>query len=214
MSPKSPRPDPSQKGIPRGLLEPPTIETSRLVLRPWELTDAPAIYRYRANPEIYRYMRTEPPASQDTVEESIRRWLGLRTEDRTPIWVITLKESTRVVGLVAFVELDRVHSSGRLSYEVAREQWGNGIATEAARAVLSYGFGTIGLNRIDAYCWAGNAASRRVLEKTGMRYEGTLRQFRYAKGAYRDVRLYSALTGEWKACPGVQGSPGDPTSDS
>jgi len=195
-------------------LEPPAIETRRLVLRPLELSDAPAIYRYQSDDEIHRYMRSEPPASQDVVEESIRRWLGLRTEARRPAWVIVLKESECVVGLVSLAQLDRVHSSGRLAYEVARELWGKGIATEAARAVLGYGFDTIGLNRIDACCWEDNGASQRVLEKAGMCHEGTLRQIRFAKGAYRDVRCYSVLAGEWRAGQGTQRSPGNTAGDS
>jgi [ribosomal protein S5]-alanine N-acetyltransferase len=147
-------------------------------------------------------MSPEPPASQGAVQENIKRWFELGPEDRKPLWVISLKEDARVVGLIFFVHLDRVHSSGRLSYEVAREQWRKGIATEAVRAVLSYGFGTMGLNRIDACCWTGNAASQRVMEKAGMRYEGTLRQLAYAKGAYRDLRYYSMLTGEWRVDQG------------
>jgi len=140
----------------------PTIETRRLVLRLWEFSDAPAIYGYRSDPEIYRYMRPEPPASPDVVAESIRRWSELRAEDRTPMWVIALKEEG-VVGLIGFTRLDRANSSAYLTYEVARQHWGKGIVTEAVRAVLGYGFGTLGLNRIAAYCWKGNMASRRVM---------------------------------------------------
>lgn len=94
-----------------------------------------------------------------------------------------------------------VHCSARLTYEVARELWGKGIATEAARAVLGYGFDTVGLNRVDAYCREGNAASQRVLEKVGMRYEGMLRQLWFLKGAYRNMRFYSALAAERRASP-------------
>jgi len=188
----------------------PTIETRRLVLRPWELSDAPAIYRYRSDPEIYRYMRPEPPASPDVVAESIRLWSELRPEDRTPMWVIALNEEG-VVGLIGFTRLDRANSSAYLTYEVARQHWGKGIVTEAVRAVLGHGFGTLGLNRIAAYCWEGNMASRRVMEKAGMRYEGTLRQLAYAKGAYRDMRFYSVLAGERKT---DQGSHSDTIADS
>jgi ribosomal-protein-alanine N-acetyltransferase len=184
----------------------PTIETRRLVLRPWELSDAPAIYAYQADAEIYRYMRPEPPASPDAVKESIGQWLELRAEVRSPNWVIVLKERSCVVGLIGLGHVNREHSGAWLTYEVAHESWGKGIATEAVRAVLSYGFDTMGLNRIGAYCWQGNLASQRVLEKAGMRYEGTLRQIRFAKGAYRDMRYYSVLAEEWRARPGTSGS--------
>jgi ribosomal-protein-alanine N-acetyltransferase len=183
----------------------PTIATRRLVLRPLALSDAAAIYAYQSDAEVHRYLSSEPPASADVVAEPIGRWLALPAEDRRPCWVIVLREIDCVVGSVSFNQLDRKNASGQLGYDVAREQWGKGIGTEAVRAALSYGFGTMGLNRITAYCWEGNMASQRVMEKAGMTYEGTLRQPRYAKDAYRDMRLYSVLASEWKA---GQGSPG------
>jgi len=176
----------------------PAIETSRLVLRPLALSDAPAIYAYQSNAEHYRYMSPDPPVSADVVAEPIRTWLALPAEERRPCWVIVLREIDCVVGTISFNQLDRTNSSGQLGFEVAREQWGKGIGTEAVRAVLSYGFGAMGLNRIAAYCWDGNVTSRRVMEKAGMIYEGTLRQVRYARGAYHDMRLYSQLASEWR----------------
>jgi ribosomal-protein-alanine N-acetyltransferase len=166
-----------------------------------ELGDAPAMYAYRSDAEMYRYQSPEPPASTDAVVESIRRWLEHHAEDRLPMWVIVLKETGNVAGLIGFVELSRANSAGWLTYELARELWGRGMTTEAVRAILSYGFDTMGLNRIAAGCWDGNLASRRVMEKAGMRYEGTTRQIKFAKGAYRDLRHYSMLASEWKAEP-------------
>jgi len=204
-----PEPHPASKGTGSG-----TIETCRLVLRPWQLSDAPAIYGYESDAEIYRYMSPEPPASPDVVAENIRRCLGLPVEDQPPYWVIVLKERGCVVGLIGIIHLDRVHSSGWLTYEVARELWGKGIATEAVRAVLGYGFDTVGLNRIGAYCWEGNMASQRVMEKAGMRFEGTLRQTGFLKGAYRNMKYYSVLAGERETGQGTQGSPGSTAGDS
>lgn len=195
-------------------LEFPTIETRRLVLRPLALSDAPAIYAYQSDAEVYRYLSADPPTSADVVAEPIGRWLALPAEDRRPCWVIVLREIDCIVGTISFNQLDRKNASGQLGFDVAREQWGKGIGTEAVRAVISHGFDTMGLNRITAYCWEGNMASQRVMEKAGMTYEGTLRQPRYAKGAYRDMRLYSVLASEWKAGQGAQGSPGDKAGDS
>jgi ribosomal-protein-alanine N-acetyltransferase len=129
----------------------------------------------------------------------VKDWLALAAEKRRPVWVMVAKESHRVIGTISFNALGLKNSCGQLGYEVAREQWGKGIATEAVRAVLGHGFGTMGLNRIAAYCWDGNVASQRVMEKAGMRYEGTLREVRYAKGAYHDMRLYARLASEWRA---------------
>jgi len=186
----------------------PAIETSRLLLRPMEIGDAPAIHAYWSDPEFHRYVSTEPPASPDAAREMVQGWIALAAEKRRPFWVMVAKESNQVVGTISINVLDLTNHCGQLGYEVAREQWGKGIATEAVRAVLSYGFGTMGLNRIAAYCWDGNVASQRVMEKAGMRYEGTLRQVRYAKGAYHDMRLHARLASEWRADQG--GNQGQP----
>jgi [ribosomal protein S5]-alanine N-acetyltransferase len=164
-----------------------------------ELDDAPAIYAFWSDAKFHQYVSTEPPASPDVMTEMVKDWIALASEKRRPFWVMVAKEGNRVVGTISINALDLVNHCGQLGYEVAREQWGKGIATEAVRAVLGYGFGTMGLNRIAAYCWDGNVASQRVMEKAGMRYEGTLRQVRYSKGAYHDMRLHSRLASEWRA---------------
>jgi ribosomal-protein-alanine N-acetyltransferase len=164
-----------------------------------ELGDAPAIYAYWSDAKFHQHVSTEPPASPDVIAEMVKDWIALAAEKRRPFWVMVARESNRVVGTISINVLDLVNHCGQLGYEVAREQWGKGIATEAVRAVLSYGFGTMGLNRIAAYCWDGNVASQRVMEKAGMRYEGTLRQVRYSKSAYHDMRLHAQLASEWRA---------------
>ncbi len=174
-----------------------------------ELGDAPAIHAYQSDAEIYRYMSPEPPASLDALTESIRQWLELEAEDRRPPWVIVPKETGRVAGLIGLDHLNRAHSGGWLDFQLARRLWGKGITTEAVHAVLGYGFATLGLNRIGGYCWEDNMASRRVMEKAGMHYEGTLRQLRFAKGAYRDLRYYSMLAEEWRTSQRLQAVRGD-----
>ena len=74
--------------------------------------------------------------------------------------------------------------------------WGQGIMTEVLCAVLQYAFDEVGLNRVQAEVFDGNAASARVLEKCGMRCEGTLRQRVFNKGRFSDVRLYAILRGD------------------
>ncbi len=179
----------------------PAIETERLVLRPMEVGDAPAIFTYQSDPEIFRYMSPEPPASVDVVSEGIGKWLALPAEKRRPCWMMVLKGSDRIVGTVSFNQLDPENAAGQLGYEVAREFWGKGLATEAVRAVIDYGFNAMKLNRISAYCWEENRASRRVMEKAGMQYEGTLWEVKYAKGAFQDMRIYALLLSQWRAGP-------------
>ncbi|MDQ4002222.1 MAG: GNAT family N-acetyltransferase, partial [Actinomycetota bacterium] len=76
---------------------------------------------------------------------------------------------------------------------------GRGLTSEAVRALISFGFEKMNLNRIEVRCIAENVASARVLEKAGMTCEGTLRQREYIKGAYRDIKLYATLKSEHRS---------------
>ena len=91
---------------------------------------------------------------------------------------------------------DRVAEIG---YEIAPAHWDNGYATEAARAILAFGFDELKLHRIAAECVAENTGSVHVLEKLGMRLEGQLREQEWIKGRWWDAGLYGILEHEWKA---------------
>ena len=87
---------------------------------------------------------------------------------------------------------------GDLGYELHPEHWGRGYATEAAFALVNFGFQELGLNRISSWCIADNDASARVLERLGFRQEGRLRRHQHFKGRWWDTLLYALLRDEWK----------------
>jgi RimJ/RimL family protein N-acetyltransferase len=84
-----------------------------------------------------------------------------------------------------------------IGYDLAPEFWGQGFATEAARAMAEFGFQELGVRRISSWCIADNIASSRVLEKAGLRAEGRLRGNEYFKGRWWDTLLYGMLREEW-----------------
>jgi [ribosomal protein S5]-alanine N-acetyltransferase len=86
-----------------------------------------------------------------------------------------------------------------IGYEIAPGYWGEGYASEAARVVVAFGFGELRLHRIWARCVAENVASYRVLEKTGMRREGRLREEEWMKGRWWDTLVYGILDHEWRS---------------
>lgn len=102
------------------------------------------------------------------------------------------------MGTCGFVNWSLDHARAELGYAIHREYWGQGLVPEAVRAMISFGFEKIGLNRIEARCIAENTASARVMEKAGMSYEGTLRQREFIKGAYRNIKLYAILKSEYR----------------
>ena len=114
-------------------------------------------------------------------------------------WGVVLKDSGAFVGTCGMdAGYAPEHARAELGYVLSREHWGRGLMPEAVRAVIRFGFGRMGLNRVQARCIAENVASARVMEKTGMAYEGTLRESEFIKGAYRDMKLYSILRCEYR----------------
>ena len=101
-----------------------------------------------------------------------------------------------LAGLIGLHVKPRDHAA-EIGYWVGVPYWGRGYATEAARAVLRFGFEDLGLNKIYAGYFARNEASGNVMRKLGMRHEGTLRQHHCKWGEYVDVVMYGILAGEW-----------------
>lgn len=90
----------------------------------------------------------------------------------------------------------QLHRRGALGFVIARQHWGQGYATEAARAVLLLAFTELGLERVEATCRPGNQGSQRVLVKLGMHQEGLLRSHLLIRGHRADSLLFSALSGQ------------------
>ncbi len=97
------------------------------------------------------------------------------------------------------LQLSNEHDAGELGYWIGRDFWNQGLATEAARAVLRYGFEELQRNRISAHHFAENPASGRVLQKIGMTHEGRVRQAIKKDGRYRDIELYAILKEDWSS---------------
>jgi RimJ/RimL family protein N-acetyltransferase len=110
---------------------------------------------------------------------------------------MTLKLGGSLVGTIGLRDIDAEHSQAELGFWVAVECWGQGYATEAARAVVGFGFGQLGLNRIYAHHMVRNPASGRVLTKVGMKQEGLLRQRVRKWGVFEDVVPMAMLREEW-----------------
>jgi len=97
------------------------------------------------------------------------------------------------------LHIEREHGRAELGYWIGVPFWGHGYASEAASAIVAYGIQTLGLNRIFATVFAGNTASRRVAEKSGMKYEGCMRQHVNKWGKYLDVEIYAVLASELRS---------------
>lgn len=179
----------------------PTLRTDRLLLRPHTLADAPRVQELAGAREVADTTLTIPHPYPDGVAET---WIGgLR-----PAWderrMLVLAVTTVDDGLVGTVglELKRKHDRGELVYWTGVPYWGRGYATEAAGAMVRYGFEELGFHRIYAGFFPRNPASGRVMEKLGMTYEGTLRAHLRKGDVFEDVAYYGMLFDEWAAASG------------
>ena len=174
----------------------PTLATGRLVLRPFALSDATDVQRLAGDYQVATTTLTIPHPYEDGVAEA---WIETHEERWASSRHLTLAITTEVEGLVGAVSLQQrpPHRRAELGYWIARRFWGRGFATEAARAVVAYGFRELGLNKIDAHYLARNPASGRVMEKVGMAREGILRQHIVKWEEPEDVVMYGILASEF-----------------
>ncbi len=173
----------------------PLLTTERLTLRPFTLADAPAVVRLLSDREVAKTLTVPFPYGLRHAREWIASHAPAAERSERFAWAITAKEADRLMGAIEL----RVHSQphvGELGYWLGRDFWGQGYMTEAAQAVLAYGFREVGLYRIQAKHWHNNPASGRVMQKIGMTYEGTLRAATFRWGEYLDVLVYAVLRDE------------------
>lgn len=173
--------------------ERPTLRAERLLLRPFTGTDAERTGELAGDREI---SDTAIRIPYPYFPELARAWIATHQAEwetgRSVSFAITLEGSGELIGAVGLT-LDRENRSAELGFWIGRPYWGMGYASEAARAVVRFAFEELALNRVWAYHLVRNEASRRVLEKTGLRHEGTLRQAVYHRGRYEDVAVFARL---------------------
>jgi ribosomal-protein-alanine N-acetyltransferase len=174
------------------------LVTERLILREFIESDWPAVLAYQSDPRYLRYYEwTErtPEAARAFVQMFVAHQ---REQPRTKFQLaVTLKSDGQLIGNCGIRMASIDAHEGDIGYELAPCHWGRGYATEAARAMVRFGFTGLGLHRIWAECNADNTASAHVLEKLGMRCEGRLRDKAYYKGRWWDTLLYAVLDYEW-----------------
>jgi RimJ/RimL family protein N-acetyltransferase len=184
---------------------PPTIETARLKLRPYCEADIPELLPLVGTREV---AATTLRIAHPYTEQDARAFLAL-AQQPDKIWLaIALRSDGRQIGGVG-LRLDPEHQHAELGYWIGVPYWGNGYATEAARALLDYGFETLNLHRIFASHFQHNPASGRILRKLGMRYEGCQREHLHKLDRFVDSELYGMLRRERQTSPQLSNQKGE-----
>ena len=177
----------------------PDIETERLILRQRRLSDAEDIFAYAKLAEV-SYPAGFPPVA--TLEDEIAYLRDIYpknlAEKKIPSgYGITLKGQDRVIGSIDF---NNRHADGvmEMGYLLHPDYWGQGIMTEAARALIEVGFDLLQLHKIEIGCYGYNQGSRRIAEKMGFTLEATIRDRQDVQGKRCDDLRYGLLRSEWE----------------
>ncbi|OPJ62847.1 GNAT family N-acetyltransferase [Clostridium oryzae] len=175
------------------------IETKRLILRKFKEVDKFDMYNnWASDPEVTKMLTWPTHAAIEVTEIVIKRWINNYSENNYYHWAIQSKEPQSVIGSISLNNVDYSNDSCEIGYCIGKRFWNKGIATEALRAVLSFAFKQMKVNRITGRHHIDNAASGRVMEKCGFRYEGTLRQIiKDGRGNLVDCKYYSILKNEF-----------------
>lgn len=176
----------------------PTLTTERLILREPQLSDAPDVLVFRSDPYVQRF---NGPVYESVAEAktSIKKALVAYKAEESIGWAVTFKNSNTVLGGFGIYSWSRNHRRAEVGYDLARAYWGQGIASEALRAVLQFCFEQMNLNHIYAGTIADNHESVRLLERAGFHRDGLRRKWSWEDdGTFHDVALYSLLQDEFR----------------
>jgi RimJ/RimL family protein N-acetyltransferase len=150
------------------------LETERLVIRPYREDDATALHEVFGSPEVMKWTPSAP--SKDVAETAQRLARTMAFTARQPsglgLWALELRANGEFLGQVGLFPVEGKGPLVEVAYELAPRVWGRGYATEAARALIGYGFGEMRLRRIVALILPDNTRSRNVASKCGLTLEG------------------------------------------
>lgn len=177
---------------------PPTLSTERLILRPFSLDDAPRVQDLAGERKIYATTLNVPHPYEDGMAEVWIASLSLKFyTDEGVFLAVTLKDDDRLVGSVSLTAIAE-HKRADLGYWIGVPYWGNGYCTEAAIAIIRYGFDKLGYHKITARHVNTNPASGKVMIKAGMRKEGELVDEMLKDGEFQTLSVYGVLRADFR----------------
>jgi [ribosomal protein S5]-alanine N-acetyltransferase len=178
----------------------PRIETERLILEKFQLTDTQAVFDHWLSDE--RVSDNRVSAAHQSVSQTEKRLTKIVSDYKNEefcYWAIKLKESAELIGEIDLYDIDKVTGNCEVSYSLGYEWWNKGYGTEALRAIVEFGFRHMNLHKISAAHNTDNPASGRIMSKAGMVQEGTIRDMiRNSKDQYKDCAVYGILQEDYR----------------
>lgn len=177
------------------------LETRRLLLRPFTVSDAQAMfYHWASDKMVTKYLTWPAHRSPSDTAAVLERWVESYQDMDYYHWAITLKDREgELIGSIGVTNrIDKIVQMAHIGYCIGRDWWHQGITSEALKRVMSFLFEDIGLQRIESRHDPRNPNSGLVMKKCGMRYEGTLRCADWNNEGICDACYYGMLAGEWR----------------
>jgi ribosomal-protein-alanine N-acetyltransferase len=175
-----------------------TIETERLILRQFKEEDAEDMFNnWASDNEVTRYLSWQTHSDIEVSKEVLKMWINEYSSQENYNWAIEMKENGSVVGSIALMNIDNNIKNCEIGYCIGKSLWNNGVTTEAFSAIINFAFKEVGFQRITGRHHVDNSPSGRVMEKCGLKYEGTLRKIhKINTGLLIDCKYYSILKEE------------------
>lgn len=176
-----------------------TIETERLILRRFEYSDNASMRKnWIADKNIQSLYREPVYTTELEVKELLDKYIGSYEKEDYYRWAVIDKLSGECIGQIAFYLVDSTNNFAEIEYCIGSDFQCKGLATEATKAIISYGFEKINLHKVQICTMTINSASKRVIEKCGFTYEGTLRDSFFIDDKYIGRLYYSILKDEYE----------------
>ena len=176
----------------------PTLRTPRLCLRQIVTSDLEAMFTYTSQREVSEYLLWSPHPTRDYTARYLTYLQDRYRAGDFYDWAIVPNDVGCMIGTCGFTRFDFTNNSAEVGYVLNPAYHGKGYATEALLRVLSFAFHDLGVHRVEACYLENNLASRRVMERVGMTFEGFRRGAMLVKGRYENVGVCAVLREEYE----------------
>lgn len=174
------------------------IKTARLTLRKFNSDDLKPFNAWSRNPAVTKFLKWPPHMGITISKLALDSWIDAYNDPSFYNWAIVLNEANEAIGSITVVNQNEKKKSMEIGFCIAEERWGNGYTTEALKAVIAYLFTHTRVNRIECKHDPNNTRCKGVLLKSGLTYEGTLREASFNNTGVCDLSYYSILRREFE----------------
>lgn len=179
---------------------PPILQTKRLDLVKISPEHALDMYEYSSDPDVTKYLTWSCHSSAKETERYIKLLQKKYPTGAFTDFGLIYRDSGKFIGTCGYTSFDQETNTAEIGYVLSKDYWGQGLAAEAARCVMEFGFDTFGLDGYCAKCIEGNDASMRVMQKLGMSFEGIYKNGMFIKGSYKTIIVYNVTKEKYYLC--------------